>query len=190
MDLSTYTRWSPWLANQLSLMSDTEKAAVLLSAGSPRATEDWAALLQQAVAAIPSAETRPLTELARGVDSQWQTALRRLRRREQSRLILRLLAGVSPLPELTRELSDFADASIALAANQAHQEVALLHGQPIGQNSGHVQQLVVIGMGKLGGQELNLSSDIDLIFTYPEEGETDGRRSISNQEFLLKWVSA
>lgn len=186
MDLSTYTRWSPWLANQLSLMTDTEKAAVLLSAGSTRATEDWAALLQQAVATIPSAETRPLTELARGVDSQWQTALRRLRRREQSRLILRLLAGVSPLPELTRELSDFADASIALAANQAHQEVALLHGQPIGQNSGHVQQLVVIGMGKLGGQELNLSSDIDLIFTYPEEGETDGRRSISNQEFFIK----
>mgnify|MGYP002133434554 CR=1 FL=1 len=41
-------------------------------------------------------------------------------------------------------------------------------------------------MGKLGGHELNLSSDIDLMFTYAEDGETDGRRAISNQEFFIK----
>ena len=44
--------------------------------------------------------------------------------------------------------------------------------------------LVVIGMGKLGGGELNVSSDIDLVFVYPEEGETDGARTLANREFF------
>jgi glutamate-ammonia-ligase adenylyltransferase len=50
--------------------------------------------------------------------------------------------------------------------------------------------MVVLGMGKLGGRELNFSSDIDLIFTYPRQGETDGARPVSNEEFFADWVSA
>ena len=58
---------------------------------------------------------------------------------------------------------------------------------PIGAESGHPQALIVLGMGKLGGGELNLSSDIDLFFTYPESGTTiNGRSQISNQEFFIK----
>ena len=47
-----------------------------------------------------------------------------------------------------------------------------------------MQRLIVVGMGKLGGGELNVSSDIDLVFVYPEDGETDGGRSLSNREFF------
>ncbi|MDZ4296923.1 MAG: bifunctional [glutamate--ammonia ligase]-adenylyl-L-tyrosine phosphorylase/[glutamate--ammonia-ligase] adenylyltransferase [Moraxellaceae bacterium] len=186
MDINTYIRWSPWLANQLAQLTNADREQVLLAAQQQRNSSDWLPLLQQTLQSLPAADSRQLLELARGVDEQWQVALRQLRRREQCRFIIRLLAGTSPLPELTRELSDFADACIAAAINQAHQEVAILHGQPIGQDSSTPQTMVVIGMGKLGGQELNLSSDIDLIFTYAEEGETDGRRSISNQEFFIK----
>ncbi len=186
IDLSTYSRWSPWLATQLAQLSAQDHELLLQTVQQPRSLTDWQQLLQQTIQPLPVAEDRPLPELARGTDPAWQSALRQLRRREQCRFIIRLLAGWSDMPALTQELSDFADVSIAVATEQAHKEVAILHGQPIGGDSGQPQALVVIGMGKLGGQELNLSSDIDLIFTYAEEGETDGRRSISNQEFFIK----
>ena len=56
----------------------------------------------------------------------------------------------------------------------------------MGEPGGRAQQLHVVGMGKLGGGELNVSSDIDLVFVYPEDGETDGARSISNHEFFTR----
>jgi glutamate-ammonia-ligase adenylyltransferase len=59
------------------------------------------------------------------------------------------------------------------------------YGTPRGAD-GSVQQMIVIGMGKLGGRELNVSSDIDLIFVYPEDGDTDGQRAISNFEYFTR----
>lgn len=50
--------------------------------------------------------------------------------------------------------------------------------------------MLVVAMGKLGGGELNVSSDVDLIFVYPEDGETDGQRRISNHDFLRDWVES
>ena len=58
------------------------------------------------------------------------------------------------------------------------------HGEPRGADDAARQRLIVIGMGKLGGGELNVSSDIDLIFVYPDEGETTGPRTIANREFF------
>src|SRR6185436_13701330 len=61
------------------------------------------------------------------------------------------------------------------------------NGEPIGSDSGNVQRLHVVGMGKLGGRELNVSSDIDLVFVYPEEGDTRGApRALSNQEYFTR----
>ncbi|MGL4995801.1 MAG: bifunctional [glutamate--ammonia ligase]-adenylyl-L-tyrosine phosphorylase/[glutamate--ammonia-ligase] adenylyltransferase, partial [Deefgea sp.] len=57
---------------------------------------------------------------------------------------------------------------------------------PIGEESGEKQELIVVGMGKLGGRELNVSSDIDLIFIYPEDGSTNGIKSISNHEYFAQ----
>jgi glutamate-ammonia-ligase adenylyltransferase len=61
-----------------------------------------------------------------------------------------------------------------------------VHGEPRGATDQTPQQLHVVGMGKLGGAELNASSDIDLVLVYPEEGDTDGARPLSNHEFFTR----
>ena len=78
-------------------------------------------------------------------------------------------------------LADFALRETVRVHAAALDEV---HGAPIGEESGKPQELIVIGMGKLGGHELNVSSDIDLVFVYPEEGETAGPRVIANREYF------
>jgi glutamate-ammonia-ligase adenylyltransferase len=67
-----------------------------------------------------------------------------------------------------------------------HVDLVAVHGEPRGGTDRSPQQLHVVGMGKLGGAELNASSDIDLVLIYPEEGETDGERSLSNHEFFTR----
>jgi len=115
--------------------------------------------------------------------------LRQFRQREMIRIIWRDLAGWSELVETMRELSELADACVENARQHATRWLIEEFGAPRstnGNEQGIEQSLVVIGMGKLGGFELNLSSDIDLIFAYPEEGNTDGDKSISNHEFFQK----
>lgn len=113
-------------------------------------------------------------------------ALRREREGAMLRWIYRDANGLCPVPELTRELSWFADACIELALAFAHRELTAVHGEPLSGVSSEPQRLCVIAMGKLGAEELNLSSDIDLIFTYPEGGETSGPRVLSCQEFFVR----
>ena len=113
-------------------------------------------------------------------------ALRRYRRREMARIIFRDFSRRAQTMETTRDLSWLAEACVETALSHAHAELARRHGEPIGKDSGAPQRMVVLGMGKLGAWELNLSSDIDLIFAYPESGETNGARSLSNQEFFIK----
>lgn len=113
--------------------------------------------------------------------------LRRFRNRQQVRIIWRDLNRQASLAEICGDLSDLADACI----DGAYQWLYLRHceqfGTPIGRRSGQPQHLVILGMGKLGAHELNLSSDIDLIFGYPEGGETEGvKRSLDNQEFFIR----
>lgn len=113
--------------------------------------------------------------------------LRKFRNRQQVRIIWRDLMRQAQLDETCRELSALADTCIDLAYQWLYQQQCRLYGTPIGRDSQQPQQLVVLGMGKLGACELNLSSDVDLIFTYPEGGETQGaKRSIDNQEFFTR----
>lgn len=113
--------------------------------------------------------------------------LRRYRNRQQSRIIWRDVTRQANLAETCRDLSDLADASIDLAYHWLYTRQCATSGTPIGARSGEPQHLVVLGMGKLGAYELNLSSDIDLIFAYPEGGETQGaRRPLDNQEFFIR----
>jgi glutamate-ammonia-ligase adenylyltransferase len=112
-------------------------------------------------------------------------ALRRWRKREMVRIAWRDLAGWAPLEETLTDLSAFADAAIAAAQHYAYQTLVERYGVPRSAE-GEAQQLVIIGMGKLGGGELNFSSDIDLVFLFPEHGETDGARSIANEEFFTR----
>lgn len=111
--------------------------------------------------------------------------LRRVRRREMVRIAWRDLAGRASYQNTVTELSSFADAVIDAALTHLtswlHQEL----GQPCSP-IGEPQSLVVLALGKLGASELNFSSDIDLIFAYPEDGETSGRRIVSNSEFFIR----
>lgn len=115
------------------------------------------------------------------------TALRQFRRREMVRIIWRDLAGWASLDEVLAELTQLAEACLEGALTRLHSWQSEELGIPYGAASGELQALVVLGMGKLGAWELNLSSDIDLIFAYPEAGETLGAsRTLSNEEYFIR----
>jgi glutamate-ammonia-ligase adenylyltransferase len=118
-------------------------------------------------------------------DAQVQQALRRWRRREFVRIAWRDLAGWAALNETLTELTNFADAAIAAALAHARRTLVARYGEPRSPG-GEVQPLLIIGMGKLGGGELNFSSDVDLVLLFPEHGETDGARGIANEEFFTR----
>ncbi|VEF07447.1 bifunctional glutamine-synthetase adenylyltransferase/deadenyltransferase [Pseudomonas fluorescens] len=134
-------------------------------------------LCAQIAAAVDAAQTEE--ELGR--------ALRRQRARHQVRIIWRDLTRQADLVQTCRDLSDMADASIDQAYQWLYRRHCEQFGTPTGRRSALPQQMVILGMGKLGAVELNLSSDIDLIFAYPEGGETVGvKRSLDNQEFFIR----
>jgi glutamate-ammonia-ligase adenylyltransferase len=112
-------------------------------------------------------------------------ALRQARRRELVRIAWRDLSGWSTLEESLAELSAFADGCISVALDSAERALIERHGEPIGDN-GAPQRLIVIAMGKLGGDELNFSSDVDLVFVFPSPGQTSGSRPLSNAEFFTR----
>ncbi len=122
-------------------------------------------------------------------ESAWMQVMRRLRARLMFRWIWQDANQLTDVVTLTRELSDFADVAIIEAVRFARPQLIEKFGEPIGVD-GQLQDLIVIGMGKLGARELNLSSDIDLIFAFDESGETTGRRSISVQQFCIYWGQA
>jgi len=113
-------------------------------------------------------------------------SLRLTRNREMVRIAWQDLTGRATLEEVMQSLSDLADGSCSIALQWATSWLAKTHGQPIGRDSARQVELVVLGLGKLGGCELNFSSDIDLMFAYSEDGNTDGSRPISNHEFFTK----
>ena len=118
-------------------------------------------------------------------EAQFLADLRGWRRREMVRIAWRDLAGWADLEETLSELTGFADAAINTACEFARRPLVARYGEPCSEN-GVVQPLVVVGMGKLGGGELNFSSDVDLVLLFPEYGETNGARSIANEEFFTR----
>ena len=112
--------------------------------------------------------------------------LRNIRRREMTRIAWRDLGGAADLDQTLRDLSAFADAAIDEALRLLDVFQRARRGSPVDKN-GIEQHLVVFALGKLGAEELNFSSDVDLIFAYPENGKTTGQRvSISNHEYFVE----
>ena len=115
----------------------------------------------------------------------FMAALRRQREREMVRIAWRDLAGWASLSETLADTSAFADAAIEAAVEYAGQDLARMYGEPRSV-AGVAQPFIVLGMGKLGGGELNFSSDIDLIFVFPDKGTTSGSRCIDNEDFFTR----
>jgi glutamate-ammonia-ligase adenylyltransferase len=115
-------------------------------------------------------------------------ALRDLRKRAMLRLVIRDLSGMADLVEVMASMTHLAEITIrfALERHRGWLTDPARYGSPRGAESGAVQDMLVVAMGKLGGGELNVSSDVDLIFVYPEDGETDGQRRISNHDFFAR----
>lgn len=121
-------------------------------------------------------------------EAELHRSLRQLRKRVMLRLVTRDLTGLADLNEVMLTMTTLAETTIRFALELQYAWLADpgRYGEPIGENTDSRQQLLVVAMGKLGGRELNVSSDVDLIFIYPEEGETAGANPIANHEFFTK----
>ncbi len=141
--------------------------------------------LQRRLAAADFAARAPPPADPATPEALFQAELRRWRRRELIRIAWRDLAGWADLCETLADLTAFADAAIGTALAHARRALVARYGEPRSA-AGEVQPLIVIGMGKLGGGELNFSSDVDLVLLFPEHGETDGPRGAANEEFFTR----
>src|SRR4029077_16948981 len=133
------------------------------------------------------------TRLAAFLDRQPGTSmalsLALFRRQQILRILLRDVCGICNLPEITEELSNLADAILDVSYQRIRADLVARHGvQRYVDADGQTREcgMSVIALGKLGGRELNYSSDIDLMFVYTANGETDGQHRISNKEFYKK----
>ncbi|MYM60903.1 bifunctional [glutamate--ammonia ligase]-adenylyl-L-tyrosine phosphorylase/[glutamate--ammonia-ligase] adenylyltransferase [Vibrio sp. OCN044] len=119
-------------------------------------------------------------------EAQGHRVLRQFRRREMVYIAWRDFMGSWTLEQSLEHLSQLAEAMLFETYQWQYGECCKLWGTPCN-SSGEAQPMLIIGMGKLGGGELNFSSDIDLIFTYPENGDTQGAtRSLSNAQFFTR----
>lgn len=119
-------------------------------------------------------------------DEQLNQVLRQFRNREMAKLSICQTLNLGTVEEIFIRLSQLAESLIIGARDWLYKQACVEMGTPM-DAEGNIQQLYILGMGKLGGFELNFSSDIDLIFTYPNNGETVGaRRSIDNQKFFTR----
>ncbi len=134
-------------------------------------------------------------------EDTFMQALRRWRRFEMLRILWRDLIGFGDTASTLECLSALADAAVSVAEQFSYLNLQRRLGVPVNEQ-GEEQRVIVLGMGKLGGRELNFSSDIDLILVFPEAGETclpdsnscvsSGLRvkQISNEEFFHKQAQA
>lgn len=133
---------------------------------------DMASRLQEALADVENED-----ELSAG--------LRRFRHQQMVRIIWRDLTRKAPLAEVLEDLSALADACVQAALDYHYARLVEQMGTPR-DSEGNAQTMVVLGMGKLGARELNLSSDIDLIYAYPSTGQVDGPRGQTNEQFFIR----
>ena len=124
-------------------------------------------------------------------EDEFMRVLRLFRQRYMLQIIWRDITRRAATLETTAALTALADVCVRHAVNFLYPRLCAEHGTPCSE-SGEPQSFLILGMGKLGAFELNLSSDIDLIFAYDESGETvfsetsTARRSISNRDFFTR----
>ncbi len=135
--------------------------------------------------AAPDAATLSGAIREQGLDP----GLRRFRNREMLRIVWRDLCGLASLGDTFADLTALAELCLQGAMDEHQRRLEEQHGVPRGED-GSPQRLFVIGLGKFGGVELNLSSDIDIMFCYPRSGQCDGRRGLANEQFFTRQARA
>ncbi|MCR8922107.1 bifunctional [glutamate--ammonia ligase]-adenylyl-L-tyrosine phosphorylase/[glutamate--ammonia-ligase] adenylyltransferase [Dasania sp. GY-MA-18] len=192
--------YSPWLQKQLADKAFEQQlktawgCSAYVAEQCLRKPEEFKQLVEQQTLLTrynSGVMAQRLREKLAGVASKEQldTALRQFRNSEMLRIIWRDFNRLADMVETTADISHLADACIQQALDFHHQELVTIYGQPCCLVKGQPvpQQLLVLGMGKLGAYELNLSSDIDLIFCFPRSGETVGeKRAIDNHTFFSR----
>ena len=165
---------------------ETSPYLVRLLAARPVLAAEVESLLDQPVTAAELVAWLAVQPLA---EANLKPVLRQLKQRAYARIAARDLAGLAPLSEVTECMTLIAELAVGKAVEVLGCGLAERYGTPRGAD-GRAQELIVLGMGKLGGRELNVSSDIDLIFVFPEDGETDASgassRPISNFEYFTR----
>lgn len=149
-------------------------------------------LIEQGALDDPSFHIEPALYVKEYVDDKLsdfdlKRRLRVLRRIHYMAIAWRDLCGFADINEVFEKLSSFAEAVVLRLLEVVRFQLKKVYGEAF-DSDGSPLPLLVIGMGKLGGRELNFSSDIDLIFTYPMEGETSGPRVVTFREFFSKIV--
>ena len=127
----------------------------------------------------------PPPTLAPGHDADWPTRLRRWRAAESTRLVWRDLRGVDDVDATLAGSSRIADAALQSGVAALSASLAERHGM-VRDAAGRPQSLVVFGLGKLGGGELNFSSDVDLVYAFPEHGQSDGARPLDAEAWFTR----
>lgn len=118
-------------------------------------------------------------------EAELNRCLRQFRNQHMAAIAWRDLLNLQSIEQSLLQVSELANQLIIQANDWLYHKLSERYGVPQGEFG--PQPLLIIGMGKLGGRELNFSSDIDLIFTYPEQGETSGgRQNIEHQQFFTK----
>ncbi|MCE5308908.1 MAG: hypothetical protein LLG20_14815 [Acidobacteriales bacterium] len=140
---------------------------------------------------LPAEQLEDRLEAALAADASAPLALTLalFRRRQLLRIVLRDVLNIATLPETTEEISNLADAILEVSYRHLRKDMERRYGVPQQVDADGKRRacsFAVVALGKLGGQELNYSSDIDLMFLYSGNGETDGAHSISNKEFFQK----
>lgn len=161
--LNSRPEWGDWLQSQATLKVDVTGIRGLLRP------------CQEALA-IPEQD-----------EAQFMADLRLARQRLMLWIAYRDLNGLADLSEVTHALSHFAEEALALSIAYIREDLQRRFGIPWSSVTDSEMPLMVVGMGKLGGLELNLSSDIDLIFLYEHEGDTQGGpKSLSYHEWFTR----
>ncbi len=155
--IDTASRFSLFVRQQCErypdLLSEADLASLTL-----------AQMREQAQASLAWAQT----------DEQMMQALRQYRRKQMVRMAVRDLAGLASVEETLADASAMGDVLVGLAYDWAYRQQSEKWGEPIGEHSATAQTLIILGMGKLGGRELNYSSDIDLMLLTPNSFSEDG----------------
>ena len=158
------------LRRDAQLLDDLQRAGALEGARGPSGRACW-----------PHSLPAP----AQADEATLQRWLRQWRCREMVRIAWRDLSGLASLGDTLEDLTAFADDAVALAQREAWRLNTARFGTPRDAEGAEVP-FVVLGMGKLGGRELNFSSDIDLVFLFAEYGETDHASPVSHDEFFIR----